>query len=54
MLGFPGASEAVLKLDARFLVRQGFPLLRIRQQQNQMVGAGRARVAGGRMGALCW
>jgi cholesterol oxidase len=37
MHGFPGVSQAVLKLDARFLVRQGFPLLRIQQQQNQMV-----------------
>jgi cholesterol oxidase len=37
MQGFPGASEAVLQLDARFLARQGFPLLRITRQQNQMV-----------------
>lgn len=38
LTGFPGVEQpAVLKLDGRFLAGKGVPLLRIRQQQNQVV-----------------
>lgn len=36
--GFPGMQEpVVLRLDGRFLARQGVPLMRITQQENQVV-----------------
>jgi pimeloyl-ACP methyl ester carboxylesterase len=36
--GFPGSREAaILRLDGRFLARQGVPLMRITQQENQVV-----------------
>lgn len=38
LAGFPGGTgREVLQLDGRFLAGQGFPMLRITQQQNQVV-----------------
>jgi cholesterol oxidase len=35
--GFPGCREALLRLDGRFLARQGVPLMRVTQQENHVV-----------------
>ncbi|HEX2545327.1 MAG TPA: GMC family oxidoreductase N-terminal domain-containing protein [Ramlibacter sp.] len=35
--GFPGTPSALLKVDGRFMARQGVPLMRITKQENQVV-----------------
>jgi choline dehydrogenase-like flavoprotein len=47
--GFPLGGDPVLKLDCRFIVKQGVPLLRIIRQENQVVA-----LAEFASFALCW